>query len=211
MEKNLLAERIFKIMTKEEENYKKGVELLRDGQLKEALKLFNQLVERYPSNADYWSERGVVYFHMNEQQKALADLDQAVILQSKKSYRYASRAYVKAHFKMTREAIADYQKAIELDPEDAIAINNLGLLEEQLGYNESAKKHFQQADELVKEVDGRSERGKYGKNTTPPTNLQKEINQERENASLWKELKSITTREGFASFKRFLRSGMKDT
>ena len=29
-------------------------------------------------------------------------------------------------------AIADYEKAVELDPEDAITLNNLGLLEEQV-------------------------------------------------------------------------------
>ena len=39
-------------------------------------------------------------------------------------------------------AIADYEKAVELDPEDAITLNNLGLLEEQVGRMQSAKERF---------------------------------------------------------------------
>jgi tetratricopeptide (TPR) repeat protein len=35
-------------------------------------------------------------------------------------------------------AIEDYEKTISLDPDDAIAYNNLGLLQEQLGYKEKS-------------------------------------------------------------------------
>ena len=45
-------------------------------------------------------------------------------------------------------AIADYEKAIKLDPEDAVAFNNLGLVEEKLGRKEKAKDYFQKADSL---------------------------------------------------------------
>ena len=45
-------------------------------------------------------------------------------------------------------AIADYEKAVELDPEDAITLNNLGLLEEQIGRMQSAKERFAAADAM---------------------------------------------------------------
>lgn len=45
-------------------------------------------------------------------------------------------------------AIEDYEKAIELDPEDAVAFNNLGLVEEKLGRKEKAKDYFEKADSL---------------------------------------------------------------
>jgi tetratricopeptide (TPR) repeat protein len=41
-----------------------------------------------------------------------------------------------------------YEKAIELDPEDAVAYNNLGLVEEKLGRMEKAKDNFEKADSL---------------------------------------------------------------
>jgi tetratricopeptide (TPR) repeat protein len=46
-------------------------------------------------------------------------------------------------------AIADYEKAIELDPEDAIAYNNLGIVEEKLGRKEKAQQNFNKADALA--------------------------------------------------------------
>ena len=46
-------------------------------------------------------------------------------------------------------AIADYKKALELDPEDAITLNNLGLLEEQYGMRKSAQEKFRRADTLM--------------------------------------------------------------
>ena len=45
-------------------------------------------------------------------------------------------------------ALADYNKAIELDPEDAISLNNRGLIEEKLGRMHLAQESFSQADML---------------------------------------------------------------
>ena len=50
-------------------------------------------------------------------------------------------------------AIADYEKAVELDPEDAITLNNLGLLEEQIGRMQSAKERFAAADAMDRILD----------------------------------------------------------
>ena len=46
------------------------------------------------------------------------------------------------------DAQKDYEKAIELDPEDAVAFNNLGLVEEKMGRMEKAKDYFEKADSL---------------------------------------------------------------
>ena len=46
-----------------------------------------------------------------------------------------------------RGAIEDYKRTVELDPEDAVTWNNLGLLEEQLGYQEQAKERYRVSDD----------------------------------------------------------------
>lgn len=46
-------------------------------------------------------------------------------------------------------ALADYKKALELDPDDAITWNNLGLLEERMGYQQQAQERFKVSDELL--------------------------------------------------------------
>lgn len=195
---------------KDDKKYNKGVELLKAEKFDEALELFNELLKEFPQNADYWSERGVVYFHMQKKSEALADMNKALELQPQKSYRYSSRAYILGHFGQTKAAIADYQKAIELDPEDAIAHNNLGLLEEQLGYKEKAKSRFTKADELDQNNFGQTDRGLEGE-PIDARNIQKEINAEKADKSLWSTLKSIGTKEGLSSFKKFIKSGFKET
>jgi len=198
-------------MNTAKEKYNKGVELLRGNKLDEALLIFNELIDDFPKEADYWSERGVIYYHLNKKKEALLNMDEAVNLQPNKSYRYSSRAYIRGHFKMIDQAINDYKKAVELDPEDAIAHNNLGLLEEQIGYQDKAIKHFNIADELMKETEDLSiERSQDL--AEQPRNIQKEIDAEaKENSSIWQELKTLSSKEGRASFKRFLQSGFKKT
>ena len=70
--------------------------------------------------------------------RAILDFDKAQQIEHN-SYRYSSRAFVKAHIKDVEGAIKDYQKAIELDPDDAIAHNNLGIILEQQGHKDQAE------------------------------------------------------------------------
>ena len=111
---------------------------------------------------------------------------------------------------MTHEAIADYEKAIELDPEDAVAQNSLGLLQEQLGYKQEAKKRFEIAHELTENTKGNTDMGIQGE-PLAARNIQKELDAEKKNNSIWKELKSLLTKEGRASLGRFIKSGFKKT
>ncbi len=199
-------------MNKPDSAYNKGVKLLKEENFADALSIFNELIQQEPENADYISERGVVYFHMKMKKEALADMDLAVKLEPKKSYRYSSRAYIRGHFKEIDLAIEDYKKAIELDPEDAIAHNNLGLLEEQLGYQQKAQRRYKLADELNQSmnIDGRSDQGLVG-TEIKARNIQKELEEEQKNKTLWKELRSLASTEGRASFFRFIKSGFKNT
>ena len=76
-------------------------------------------------------------------------LNQAADTQPDYSYRYSSRGWMKQASGDIQGAIEDYKKALELDPDDAVTWNNLGLLEEQLGYQEQAKERYRVSDELL--------------------------------------------------------------
>ncbi|MEQ8909974.1 MAG: tetratricopeptide repeat protein [Vicingaceae bacterium] len=194
-------------MNKLDKEFEKGVKLLKENKLEASLKVFSKLIESTPDRADFYSERGVVYFHMNKRNESLADMDKAVELEPLKSYRYSSRAFIRGHFKDIDNAIKDYQKAVELDPEDAIAHNNLGLLEEQLGYHKQAKDRYKIADDLS--VDGRSDKGLQGEEIKA-RNIQKEIDEAKEKSSFLNEIKSLGSKEGRNSFLRFIKSGFKE-
>lgn len=194
---------------KTDKKFNHGVSLLKENQLEKALRVFNELIEHDSKNAKYYSERGVVFFHLQQKKESLFDMDKAVELEPTNSYRYSSRAYIRGHFKMLNEAIEDYRKAIDLDPDDAIAYNNLGLLEEQLGYQQRARESFSKADLLAKtQIDGRKEMNIKGQ-TLKAFNLQEKIDQEKAQSSFWKEMISLSTKDGLKSFFLFIRSGLK--
>ena len=121
------------------------------GDWSQAILDFNQALAEnsiWDEDPDFKHDRAVALFHIGKKEDALRELDAAVTLQPDYGYRYAARGWMKQALKDSHGAIADYQAAISLDPEDAISLNNLGLLEEQLGYQQEAKERFAAADEL---------------------------------------------------------------
>ena len=172
---------------------------------------YNKALTASPSNPDIYNDRAVCYFHQGRKRDALADLDYAVQLQPNYGYRYASRAYLKSALKDIDGAIADYQKAVELDPEDAIALNNLGLLEEQLGYMQKAQERFTQADALNHLLD---DSGVTLPEPPQPRNIQRELNQENAEkaapGATWREMRNtLTKKEDWKAFVRFVSRGFR--
>lgn len=133
-------------------HYENGLKKLKEGKYSEALINFDKALAENPNDASCMSDKAVTLFHLNKKVESLALLDQAQKLEPTNPYRYSSRAFVKDAMGDLQGAILDYQKAIELDPEDMVAHNNLGLIEEKLGYKEAAKKKFAEADALAKKL-----------------------------------------------------------
>lgn len=127
--------------------------LLNDGKILEAIETYSEALKISPNNPDIYSDRGVAHLHNIDKVNCFADLNKAMELQPEYSYRYAARAYAKNNFGDLLGAIMDYEKAVKLDPDDAIAQNNLGLLLEQQGYKKAAEKRFERADKLSKMED----------------------------------------------------------
>lgn len=122
------------------------------GQWDHALMDFNKALDvnvGWNQNPDFKHDRAIALFHMGQKHEALFELTEAVNLQPDYGYRFAARGWMKQALKDVPGAIADYTAAIALDPEDAISLNNLGLLEEQQGYHQEAKERFSAADELA--------------------------------------------------------------
>jgi Tfp pilus assembly protein PilF len=131
--------------------HEKGHELLLNEKYVEAIALFTDALEVDPNHPDIYSDRGVAYLHLKNEQNCMEDLNTALTLQPDYSFRFASRAYAKDFFGNTEAAIEDYEKAVALDPEDAVAHNNLGLLLEKLGFQKQAQENFKRADALSKQ------------------------------------------------------------
>lgn len=132
------------------DSHKNADQLMDQQKLDSALIAFNDALKQDPDHPVLLSQRGVLYLHMNQKKKCFDDLLLALKLEPDNSYRYASLAYARDFFGDLDGAIREYEKAVEIDPKDAIAHNNLGLLLEKKGYKTKAQARFERADKLAK-------------------------------------------------------------
>lgn len=114
---------------------------------KRSAEVFASVLEVQQSAQVYY-EYAICLLQIQQKKKALLQLDKALELDPQNPFRYSSRAYVRDANGDLKGAIDDYKACIKLDPEDAIAHNNLGLLYEKQGRKEAAKHHIKQADKL---------------------------------------------------------------
>jgi tetratricopeptide (TPR) repeat protein len=121
---------------------------VRRGNTARALELIDLADELAPDSAEIIFEKGVILFHAGKKGLALLCMDRAVGLEPENPYRYAGRAYIRDGLGDIHGAIADYETALRLDPDDSVSHNNLGMLQEKLGWKEKADRHYRQADRL---------------------------------------------------------------
>ncbi|PHQ79229.1 MAG: hypothetical protein COB65_12905 [Thalassobium sp.] len=149
--------------------HEKAVREIKSGNYEDALVAIEKAISIEPLEADLLSEKGVILFHLKRSPEALIYMNKARDREPDNPYRYSSRAFIKDSLGDTAGAIADYEICVKLDPEDAVAFNNLGMLEEKLGYMEKSKKSLAKADELGEML---SERG-----ISPPLETSNEVDQ----------------------------------
>ena len=134
----MLVEKVLKI----------GFSLVDSGEFEECITHVNKAIKDFENDPDLHALRAEAFFKLNKYEEALKDFNKAARIEPLNPYRYSSRAFLKDAMGDTRGAVDDYKKAYELDPNDATILNNMGVLEEKLGYKEAAKKRFDLADTL---------------------------------------------------------------
>ena len=196
--------------------HKRAHNALKNDDIVKAISLYNKALIESPNNCDIISDRGVAYLHAKDEKNCFTDLNRAIELQPNYSYRYACRAYAKKNFGDLDGAIEDYEKAVELDPDDAIAQNNLGMLLEEKGYQKEAEKKFKRADALSNMEDGL-----LGviQNLETETEISKGTSidsvgpaerQNEENTNKAKEFKKVfTSKKQFKEFIIYIKNGFK--
>lgn len=183
------------------------------GQWDRALLNFNQAIAAesgWNQDPDFKHDRAIALFHSGNKNEALNELNDAVTLQPGYGYRYAARGWMKQALKDVHGAIADYKAAIELDPEDAISLNNLGLIEEQLGYHREAKDRFAAADELAGILQKESIVPAVPELKAPTSQSIPSSEQDPGPSSLLSEVKrALQQPDGRKEFIAFIRNGFK--
>jgi tetratricopeptide (TPR) repeat protein len=103
-----------------------AIALIKDGALKDALEILQNLVKDSPDSIEAWYNLGYVLTELDREEEAIKAYDEALAIDNgifEIWFNKANALYNIADFK---EARICYEQALEIDPEDAEAWNNLG-------------------------------------------------------------------------------------
>ena len=132
----------------EEENndYRKTVALCEQGKYNDAKPILHRLIEKNPTNSEYYRIMGQMLSDEGKQDEAINYLINALRWDSKNGWALLMMGNIFAKFKDDiKTAMKYYDQALIANPIDHITINNIGANLMQQGKFEEAKKYFWKA------------------------------------------------------------------
>ena len=111
---------ILKMMKINESKLIEGDKLTKEGKYEEAIKLYDSALENEKNSTVFKSKiltnRGICYNLMNENKKALKDLNESTIVNPDYSFTYIMKGVINSQIGSPENAKKDFAKAKELDP-----------------------------------------------------------------------------------------------
>jgi Flp pilus assembly protein TadD len=105
---------------------KQAQQLHRQGDLKQALSLYQQVLSTDSKNADLLHQIGIIYAQLEQYPEALLHIDAALAEQPSAGF-YNSKGNVLLRLKAYDDALTAYRKAIKLNARYEIENNNIGI------------------------------------------------------------------------------------
>ncbi len=96
-----------------------GLEKVARGDFEAAIEKFSRAIEADPEDMDAYSLRGSAYIDINDNVRAVADLDYAILKRPDHHADYYNRSIARMGLDEKDLALADMDQAIELAPEEA--------------------------------------------------------------------------------------------
>lgn len=208
--------------------FAKGMAKVKENDFLTAIEHFTLALRDDPNDVESYAERAVAYLNTQQYELSMFDMNRCIEIEPNNSYRYSCRGFLKAKIGDVDGAIVDYEMAVKLDPEDAIAYNNLGLAQESKGFRAHAEKSYQQSNKLIGYNPNRFDEGEIKEpqtteqkkdQTETESHEEKIIAQtETENSDVT-EIKNptkgeiakgvFTSKSGFREFLKFIRNGFR--
>ena len=133
----------------EEADYRKTAALCEKGKYSEAKPILKKLIERNPVNSEYHRILGQILSDEGDQEEAINCLIDALRCDSKNGFALIMMGNIFAKYKNDiSTALKYYDQVLVANPNDNIAINNIGANLMQQGKTEEAKKYFWEAIKL---------------------------------------------------------------
>jgi len=114
-----------------------------------ALKLVNQLLEEAPATSDYHRIKGQIFSDQNRPQEAIDELIEAVRLNPDNSSALIMLGNIYAtEYSDVETALTFYERVLETNPDNHLALNNIGGNLAKLEKYDEAKRYFERALEI---------------------------------------------------------------
>jgi tetratricopeptide (TPR) repeat protein len=126
-------------------NINKAVELTKIGNYKEALGIYDSLIEEDPENLDILFNKGVVLLKKNKYEDAIVDFDKIIEIDSNYEEAWLMKGVAYHGLNNLEEEENCYDKALEIDPAYAKALFNKATLLQEKGRFEDARRYYNKA------------------------------------------------------------------
>lgn len=113
--------------------YQLGREYYQKNEYAEAINAYEKVVELMPENYDAYSNLGVIYSILGEDELGIHFISEAIRLAPSLSYLHNNLGYVLLKQGRNSEAAGTFERALQLDPENSHARNNLQSAYKRMG------------------------------------------------------------------------------
>src|SRR5215472_14867028 len=120
-----------------------GLQLLNQGRIEEAVKIFHQALERDPENVNCLANLGVALMKQGDAEKAVEVFQRAAQKRPDDPRLSSDLAAALSAAGQPHEAVAQMRKSCLLAPHDAVMRRNLGVLLADKGQNQDAERELQ--------------------------------------------------------------------
>jgi tetratricopeptide (TPR) repeat protein len=116
--------------------YQRGVKLMEEAQLKEAVSTFSNIIKQQPAFAEAWNKRATLYYMMGEYQLSLKDCDE--VLKRNRHHFGALSGYAQIYTELGdfKRALSYFEQALKVNPSLPNAESTLQFLREKLAQKE---------------------------------------------------------------------------
>lgn len=113
-----------------------GVSAMSRGDLKSALKAFDQVIAIAPDFAEGWNKRATVHYLMNNLRQSLADISATLELEPRHFGALSGRGLVLVGLRELEPALTAFEQALEINPQMAGPRANIKTIRKLLGQRE---------------------------------------------------------------------------
>lgn len=125
--------------------YYQGLQLAKNGDLSGAIAAYEQAIQLHPNSYEYWFNRGLTLFHLEQFVEAIASYDQAIALKPDYYKAWYNRGGTLGQLGLYEEAIASFNQAATIQPDTPEVWSSKGWAELKLGQISEAIASYDQA------------------------------------------------------------------